>query len=159
MRSRKSWKIIQRQDLARSNLVATSLIIRPGHVLKLERRLVLIELLLNELVSSVDGATGAIIVAADGEAVQWGASVGSERLRLRGAYVAFVMQTFRAAATRAGLGRLTHLVVEYNGATLIAQEIDDDCSVVLELKPKASVGRALYRMETAAARLRDKITV
>jgi len=120
---------------------------------------VLIDSLLNELVSSVDGATGAIIVAADGEAVQWGAAEGSERLRLRGAYVAFVMQTFRAAAARAGLGRLHHLVVEYNGATVIAQKIDDDCSVVLELKANASVGRAVYRMQTVAARLRDEITV
>ena len=119
----------------------------------------LIDSLLNELVSSVDGATGAIIVAVDGEAVQWGASEQSERLRLRGAYVAVVMQTFRAASARAGLGRLKHLVVEYNGATLIALEIDDDCSLVLELKPNASVGRALYRMQTMAARLRDEITV
>jgi len=49
---------------------------------------VLIDTLLNELVSSVEGATGAIIVAVDGEAVGWGVSSFSERLRLRGAYAA-----------------------------------------------------------------------
>lgn len=119
----------------------------------------MIDSLLKDLVSSVDGATGAIIVAVDGEAIQWRASSPTERLRLRGAYAAVVMQTFRAAAARAGLGRLSHLVVEYDGATLVAQEIDNDCSVVLELEPRASVGRAVYRMQTSAARLRDEITV
>lgn len=121
--------------------------------------MVLIDSLLNELVSSVDGATGAIIVAVDGEVIQLCASSDTERLRLRGTYAALVMQTFRAAAARAGLGRLQHLVVEYNGATLIALEIDDDCSLVLELKPNAGVGRAVYRMQTVEARLRDEITV
>jgi predicted regulator of Ras-like GTPase activity (Roadblock/LC7/MglB family) len=118
---------------------------------------VLIESLLDELVISVDGATGALIVAVDGEAVQWNASILDERLRLRSAYVAVVMQTFRAAATPAGLGHLTHLVIDYKGAILVAHEIDNDCSVVLELKPSASVGRAVYQIKTAAAKLRDEI--
>jgi len=118
---------------------------------------VLIDTLLNELVSSVEGATGAIIVAVDGEAVGWGASSFNERLRLRGAYAAFVMQTFRAAAGRAGLGHLKHLVVEYNGATLVAQEIDNDCSLVLELNATANVGRAVYRIQAAAPKLRHEI--
>ena len=119
----------------------------------------LIDTLLNELVSSVDGATGAIIVALDGEAVQFGTSTLSERLRLRGAYAAVVMKAFRLAAVRSGLGRLKHLVVKYNGSTLVIREIDDDCSVVLELKPNANVGRAVYRMEKAVPGLLHEITV
>ena len=119
----------------------------------------LIDSLLDELVSSVEGATGAIIVAVDGEAIQWSASEQTDRLRLRAAYAAVAMQAFRAAAARAGLGRPQHLVVEYDGATLIAQKIDDDCSVVLELKPNATVGRAVYRMQEVAAQLRYEITL
>ena len=95
-------------------------------------------------------------MAADGEAVEWGTSGQSERLRLRSAYVAVVMQTFRAASGRAGLGRLHHLVVEYQGATMIAQEIDEDCSVIVELKPNASVSRAVYRMQSSVALLRKE---
>ena len=119
----------------------------------------LIDSLLNELVSSVDGATGAIIVAVDGEVIHCCASSHTERLRLRGAYAALVMQLFRAATAMAGLGSLQHLLVEYDGATLIAQKLDDECSVVLELKANASVGRAIHRMQTVEARLRDEITV
>jgi predicted regulator of Ras-like GTPase activity (Roadblock/LC7/MglB family) len=120
---------------------------------------VLIDSLLKKLISSVDGATGAIIVALDGEVIRLSASSQAEQLRLRGAYAALVMQTFRAAASRAGLGRLKHLAVEYNGATLVVHEIDDDCSIVLELKPNANVGVAVYRLQTVAARLRDEIAV
>jgi predicted regulator of Ras-like GTPase activity (Roadblock/LC7/MglB family) len=118
----------------------------------------LIESLLNELVEGVDGATGAIIVAIDGEAVQWGTSEMSERLRLRSAYIAVVMQAFRAAAKRASLGQVKHLVVGYKGATLIAQEIGEDCSVVLELKATASVSRAVYQMQPTVAIIREAIT-
>jgi len=116
-----------------------------------------IEALLEELVSSVRGATGAIVVALDGEAVHCGPSGHSERLRLRGAYAAVAMQAFRAAAARSGLGSLRHLVVGYNGATLVAQVIDDDCSVVLELEPNASVGPAVYQTRKAAKRLCDAL--
>jgi hypothetical protein len=96
-------------------------------------------------------------VAVDGEAVQWGTTEHSERLRLRSAYVAVVMQTFRAAARRTGLGHLQHLIVEYKGATLIAQAVDDDCSVILELKANASVSRAVHRMQRTVVRLREEI--
>ena len=116
-----------------------------------------IDSLLDELVECVEGATGAIIVAVDGEAIGWSASEESERLRLRSAYVAVVMQAFRAASGRAGLGHLKRLVVEYQGATLIAQEIDLDCSVILELKFGAGVSRAIYRMQNAVVRLREEI--
>ena len=118
----------------------------------------MIDSLLNDLVGSVPGATGAIVVAVDGEAVQFGTSTLSERLRLRGAYAAVVMQTFRAAAGRGGLGELKHLVVEYAGSTLVAHRIDKDCSLVLELKPTANVGHAVYRVEKIAAELLQEIT-
>ena len=117
----------------------------------------MIESLLNELVEVVDGATGAIIVAVDGEAVQWGTSELNERLRLRSAYVAVVMEAFRGAAKRASIGLVKHLVVGYKGATLIAQEIGEDCAVVLELKATASVSRAVYQMQPTVAMIREKI--
>ncbi len=146
------------QGLAPSKLAPTSPII--GRPLERKgRHMVGIDSLLHELVSVLDEATGAIIVAGDGEAVLWGTSEQTVRLRLRGAYVAVVMKTFRAASARIGLGGLRHLVVEYDGATVIVHEIDDDCSVVLELKPNATVGRALYRLQTIAARLRDEIAL
>jgi predicted regulator of Ras-like GTPase activity (Roadblock/LC7/MglB family) len=111
---------------------------------------------LNELILTVEGATGTIIVAGDGEAIQWCATTEVERLRLRGAYVAVVMHTFRTAASRANLGRLKHFVVNYDGASLVAYEIDEDCCVVLELKPRETLGKVIYQLGTAARKLRDE---
>jgi predicted regulator of Ras-like GTPase activity (Roadblock/LC7/MglB family) len=118
-----------------------------------------IDLLLKELVSNVEGATGAILVEADGEAVSWHSlSNESDQLRLRGAYVAVVMRGFRAFASKASLGHLEHMIIDYEGAKLIVQEIDLDCWVVLELKPFVSVGRGLRRMQTAAEKFRLELT-
>ena len=117
-----------------------------------------LDLLLKDLVSSVEGATGAIILADDGEAVQWySLSKSSERLQLRGAYVAVVMRAFRGSTSRAGLGSLMNLVVEYDGANLVAQEIDDDCLVVVELKVGTNIGHAIYRAQKSRDRLRHEI--
>jgi predicted regulator of Ras-like GTPase activity (Roadblock/LC7/MglB family) len=118
---------------------------------------VAVESLLNELIATVEGATGAIIVAGDGEAIQWCATSEVERLRLRGAYIAVVMHTFRTAASRASLGTLKHFVVNYDGASLVAYEIDDDCCVVLELRPREVLGRVIYQLREAAKKLRDEI--
>lgn len=101
-------------------------------------------MLLKELVSTVKGATGAVVVAADGEAVQWySVNNSNERLRLRGAYVAVAMHALRGSAFRTGLGSLMNLVVEYDGANLVAQVIDDECLIVLDLEPDTNIGLAI----------------
>lgn len=112
--------------------------------------------LLKELVSSVEGATGAILLGADGEAVQWYSSDG-EQLRLRGAYVAVVLKSYRTTAVSAKLSDLSWLMLAYDGASFVAQEIDRDCSVVLELNPLANIGQALFRLKPAVESLRIEI--
>jgi predicted regulator of Ras-like GTPase activity (Roadblock/LC7/MglB family) len=115
------------------------------------------ESLLEELVSGVKGASGAIILETDGEAVQWYAGVDGERLRLRGAYLALELQACRAPDIRGNLGAVSCLVLEYEDATLVAHEIDDDCFVVLELAPSANIGEARFRLKHIAAKLRSEI--
>lgn len=115
-----------------------------------------IEVLLKELVSKVNGATGAIILEADGEAVQLCAPASSERLRLRGAYIAVVLRSCRAAAARSSLAGLSSLVLGYDGANFVAQEIDRDCFVVLELEASANIGEAMFRLEPAVEKLREE---
>lgn len=116
-----------------------------------------IESLLTELVSSVEGATGAILLEADGEAVQWYSKSEAERLRLRGAYVAVVLKSCRATGVRAKLSDLRCLILAYDGASFVAREIDRDCLVVLELSPLANIGQALFRLKPAVERLRIEI--
>jgi predicted regulator of Ras-like GTPase activity (Roadblock/LC7/MglB family) len=112
---------------------------------------------LSELVSDVEGATGAIILASDGEAVQWHAVTDGERLRLRGAYVAVAVQSYRESTIREKSGAMRSLVLEYDGSSFVAQEIDNDCFVALELAVSANIGEALFRLRPAAAKLRSEL--
>jgi predicted regulator of Ras-like GTPase activity (Roadblock/LC7/MglB family) len=121
---------------------------------------VTLDSILKELVSSVDGATGVIVVAFDGESVQcYSTNDSGERLQLRGAYVSVVMQDLRKSASQAGLGALMHLVVEYETANLVTQEIDDDCFAVLELSAGTNIGEAIYRLRKSKSILRDEINL
>jgi predicted regulator of Ras-like GTPase activity (Roadblock/LC7/MglB family) len=118
-----------------------------------------IESVLSDLVSSVEGATGAIVLAADGEAVQWHATTDGEQLRMRGAYVAVAVQSYRESAARKEMGPMQGMVLEYDGSSFVAHEIDNDCFVVIELAASANIGEAMFRVGPAAAKLRREIGV
>jgi predicted regulator of Ras-like GTPase activity (Roadblock/LC7/MglB family) len=112
--------------------------------------------LLKQLVDSIEGASGAILLESAGEAVQWQAVDESraERLRLRSAYVAVVLQNSQRLAARTDAGEAAHLVLQYDGASFIAQAVERDYYVVVELYPWANVGQAIYRLQTSVEGLR-----
>lgn len=115
-----------------------------------------INTLLDELASTIEGATGAILLEADGEAVGW-CSPNADRLRLRAAYVAVVLKSFRAATFRVKLEGLSCLTLAYDGACFVAQEIDRDCFVLVELNPTVNLGQALFRIKPVVEKLRYEI--
>jgi predicted regulator of Ras-like GTPase activity (Roadblock/LC7/MglB family) len=114
---------------------------------------------LKQLVASVEGASGAVLLESAGEAVQWHAVDESqaERLRLRSAYVAVVLQNSRAIASRIEAGRAAYLVLQYDSASFIAQAVERDYFVVVELCPSANIGQALYRLQPTIDRLRREL--
>ena len=103
--------------------------------------------LLQQLVSSVEGATGALVVEADGEAVQWYAPAGAERLRLRCAYVVHVLQSCRAASARLNLAETGCLTISYEGATFVAQEVSPGYYLLLEIGSSVNIAPAVYRFK------------
>jgi len=116
-----------------------------------------IDSLLKKLVAQVEGATGAIVLEADGEAVQWYTIDDSDRLRLRSAYVAVVLKASQAPASRAALGDLRSLLLKYDCSCLVVREIESDCFVVLELGPSANISEALFRLDPIIRELRGEI--
>jgi predicted regulator of Ras-like GTPase activity (Roadblock/LC7/MglB family) len=114
--------------------------------------------LLGELISSVEGAESAIIMDASGEAVQWISSGDGEQLRLRAAYVAVVFQNCKAAARNLELGRVTRLVIEYDGASFIIEEIEGDYLIALELNYSASISEALEKIKPVLAKIARTIS-
>jgi predicted regulator of Ras-like GTPase activity (Roadblock/LC7/MglB family) len=113
--------------------------------------------LLKELVCGVEGGEGAIFLDADGEAVQWYSKAAGERLRLRAAYIAVMLQACQAAAQRLELGGLQHMVIEYDGAKFVIEEIERGYFIILELSQSANVGQALYHIKPAVEALRREI--
>lgn len=105
--------------------------------------------LLEHLVSSVDGATGALILEADGEAVQWYSPTNGELLRLRSAYLVTVLASCRSTTSRMKLGELGHLVVSYDGASFVIQELSRGYYLLLEMNALANVANAAYRLTQA----------
>jgi predicted regulator of Ras-like GTPase activity (Roadblock/LC7/MglB family) len=114
--------------------------------------------LLKELVSSVEGAEGAILIEGDGEAVQWWAEGDGERLQLRGAYVAVMIQACRAQAARSKLGATKNFTFEYDGARLVVEELGWGYFVLVELAPSTNLGKAVYLIRPALESLRREIS-
>jgi predicted regulator of Ras-like GTPase activity (Roadblock/LC7/MglB family) len=113
--------------------------------------------LLKELVASVQGASGAILLEADGEAVQWHADAEVERLRLRAAYIALVLKGCRASTSLAKLGDTGCVILQYDGANFLGQQVERDYFLVLELDASANLGQAIHRIRPAAAIIRREL--
>ena len=105
--------------------------------------------LLKQLVSSVDGATGALVLEADGEAVQWYSLTDGERLRLRSAYLVNVLQSYQKATAQMNIGELGHIVLSYDGASFAIQELSLGYYLLIELNAHSNVGHAVYCLKQA----------
>lgn len=114
--------------------------------------------MMEELVESVEGAQGAIFLDKDGEAVQWYPEVDDNRLCLRGAYMAVVVQSCRRSVEKLGLGKIRHLLFEYEDARFVIEEVDEAYFVLLELSSSANLGQALERIQMTVAKVREEIT-
>jgi predicted regulator of Ras-like GTPase activity (Roadblock/LC7/MglB family) len=109
--------------------------------------------LLKQLVSSVEGATGALMLESDGEAVQWYSRTDGERLRLRSAYLATVLKSYRRATESMNLGGLGHLVLNYDGASFVIQELGPGYYLVLEMSPFTNVAEGIHNLKQALPKL------
>ena len=114
--------------------------------------------LLKELVASVQGASGAMLLEADGEAVQWYTETQVERLRLRGAYIAMVLRGASRATAHANLGDTGCTILQYDGASFLGQQVERDYFLVLELDSSANMGQAIHRIQPVVASIRRELT-
>ena len=112
---------------------------------------------LQELVTEVEGAEGAIFLEVDGEAVEWYAPDNGDRLRLRAAYVAVVLQASRALAKHLDIGTARHMLLAYDGAKFIIEELESGYFLALEVNVSTNIAQARYRMQPVVESLRREI--
>jgi predicted regulator of Ras-like GTPase activity (Roadblock/LC7/MglB family) len=115
------------------------------------------ESILKDVVLGVEGATGAIFVDNGGEAVQWCARGDADRLKLRAAYLAVLVQASRSCCARLNLGDISQIMLEYEGAWLIAEAIDASYFIMLELAHWANLAKAQNQLSLATDNLRQEI--
>ncbi len=113
--------------------------------------------LLEKLVSSVEGGRGAIFLDSNGEAVQWWTEDDGDRLQLRAAYIAVVFEASRATARRLQKENVSQLMIAYDGAQFVVEQIEQDYLIILELGLDANLGQAILHMQPVVESLRREI--
>ena len=112
---------------------------------------------LQDLVTNVEGAEGAIFLEVDGEAVEWYAPDNGDRLRLRAAYVAVVLEGSRALAKHLDVGTTRQMLLAYDGGKFIVEELGSGYFLALEVNTSTNVALARYRMQGVVDILRREI--
>lgn len=108
--------------------------------------------------SGLDGATGAAFLDGDGEAVEWYSKDDPDRLRLKGAYLAVLVQAGRNSAKRLRMGALTGFIVDYEGALCLIEEIEGGYFFLLEMCSWANLAQARRRVLPVVDSLRQEIS-
>jgi hypothetical protein len=68
-----------------------------------------------------------------------------------------VLKGCRASADRLMIEGIGTLVLEYDGASFIVQELSPGYFILLELDSSANIGQAIYRIQPVIAHLRREI--
>jgi predicted regulator of Ras-like GTPase activity (Roadblock/LC7/MglB family) len=113
--------------------------------------------ILKELVEQVDGAEGAIFLEADGEAVQWFSKSDVDLLKLRAAYIALTARLCRDIIRRVDLTTKGTMLIAYEGANFLVFELENGYMIMLEMKPLANVGQAIYKIKATSEKLKKEL--
>ena len=108
--------------------------------------------ILDELVRSVPGAEGAVLLDSEGEIVVQ-AGVRDYRHKLIGAYQGIALAVARRIGRRHGLGEIAALTCRYSRAALVLRPLKDGYYFVLALAPGGGVAEAEVLAEHVRLRI------
>jgi predicted regulator of Ras-like GTPase activity (Roadblock/LC7/MglB family) len=113
--------------------------------------------LLNELVSRVPGALGAIIADWEGEAVDQCGRMDDYELKVIGAHKGIILHNLRDVVKRLGDDQLQELVITTARAQTLVLPVTIDYFLVLTLNRDAMLGRALFEARRCIQALQQEI--
>ena len=108
--------------------------------------------LLEELVRSVPGADGALMLDTTGEVVVE-AGARDDRHRLIAAYQGITLLIAQKTSTRYAAGEISQIVCRYTGGSLILRTLKDGYYLVMSLQPDAPLARAVHHSALIQARM------
>jgi predicted regulator of Ras-like GTPase activity (Roadblock/LC7/MglB family) len=112
--------------------------------------------ILEEMVTSIPGALGAVFVDWEGEAVDEFAHHGHD-LRLVGAQWAVTYFLARTALDKSRHVGLAEMLLRFEQQQVIVRRVTDEYLVVMALEQGANLGRALHLIQRAEKRLREEM--
>ena len=113
--------------------------------------------LLDELIDSVSGASGAIIADWEGEAVDHVARMDDYELRVIGAHKGIVLANLRKVMSRLQADQLQEVVIATSTAQILILPVTPDYFLVLVTGRDAVLGRALYASRRCVKELKKEI--
>jgi predicted regulator of Ras-like GTPase activity (Roadblock/LC7/MglB family) len=113
--------------------------------------------LLDELIDSVPGASGAIIADWEGEAVDRVARMDDYELRVIGAHKGIILGNLRQVMSRLQEDQLQEVVIATNNAQVLILPVTQDYFLLLVTQRDAVLGRALYASRRCVEELKKEI--
>ncbi len=113
--------------------------------------------ILEQLVTALPGARGAIFLDWEGEAVDEHSVIDRTDLQILGAQWGVIYQQSVAALTKLGLGDLEELVLRFARDQVVLRRVTEGYLVLLALEPGANLGRALHLLRRAGDELREEM--
>lgn len=113
---------------------------------------------LQQLVASVPGALGAILIDWEGEAVEHAACMDDYDLKVLAAYKGAILLNVREAVRRFSNDSLEELVIGTAESQTILRLVSDDYFLVFTFRKGGDyLGRALLETRRCALKLRDEV--
>ena len=114
--------------------------------------------LLEALVKAVPGATGALLLDAEGEVVVDAGQAGDrDRHRLIGAYQGLALAGLLRVAGRYELGAVRYMVRRHDAGTVILRPQRDGYYMVLILSPDARIAQAVHESAHTQQRMNEEL--
>ncbi len=113
--------------------------------------------ILRDIVVTLPGALGAILIDWEGEAVDEFSCIGTAKLRLVGAHWGIAYCQASSLLANQGLGPPGELILGFKKQQIIIRPITKDYLVLIVLQQEANLGRARHRLKEAVARLQEQM--
>ena len=102
---------------------------------------------LNELVSSVDGAFGAGLVGLDGLVIDQASNKGDFDINVAGAEYATIIKNARKASESFGAGKTNEILISTEKATMIMMMVGSDYFCALAIGLDGNLGRGRLELK------------
>lgn len=113
--------------------------------------------ILSDLLASLPGGLGAILVDWEGEAVDQSGIIDEYDLKVIGAHKGLILTNLRQAVARAEGNQLQEIIITTERLQTLILPVDEDYFLVLTLGNGHGFGRARFEARRAVEKLRKEI--